>query len=81
MLSSLEQAQNDVVAVIAEAAAEDVYAAWVTRIFLHADSYPDRAVPLEFQISQRAFGNLVIAAIGAVIRDAPVYEVAILRSG
>jgi hypothetical protein len=41
--------------VIAEAAAEDVDAAGMARILLHPDSYPDRAVPVELQIGQRAF--------------------------
>src|SRR5690349_18456137 len=59
----LHQSKDDVLAVIAEAAAEDVDAAGMARFVLDADPYPDRTVPLQFQVSQRTFGNLGAVAI------------------
>src|SRR3954468_18393389 len=79
--SGLQQPKDDVLAVIAEAGAEDVDAAGMARFLLDADTYPDRTVPLQLQGGQRTFGDLGAVAIGAVLGDTPLLDVAILRTG
>ena len=73
-------AQDDVLIVIAEAAAEDVYTARILGILLHPDAQPDRVVGGDVEVLERDRRNLDAIDIGAVARDAPGLEHAILAA-
>src|SRR5271165_2976030 len=74
------QAKNDVLIVIAEAAAEDVDPSGVTSVRLDLDSQPDRVVRGNIEVFGRQRRNFNAIDEGPLRRHPPALELAVLAA-